>query len=186
MCLVWGAEQWANGYRVIANRKIQPRQEDAGAQAAQRCSPHKVVSFLLFNSCNFCSRLPLKAVESLSFCVKKKTPHMVSSAIHFHPCVREGVQTARCKADLLQRALCNGWRLSIDMRLHLRFFFMTSPELLCRGLRPLTSLGLVHILATPSPLSFGDGPYPPLFRLIDHASLQNGPFGSESSVFIFP
>lgn len=122
MCLVWGAEQWANGYRVIANRKIQPRQEDAGAQAAQRCSPHKVVSFLLFNSCNFCSRLPLKAVESLSFCVKKKNPHMVSSAIHFHPCVREGVQTARCKADLLQRALCNGWRLSIDMRLHLRFF----------------------------------------------------------------
>lgn len=122
MCLVWGAEQWANGYRVIANRKIQPRQEDAGAQAAQRCSPHKVVSFLLFNSCNFCSSLPLKAVVSLSFCVKKKTPHMVPSAIHFHPCVREGVQTARCKADLLQRALCNGWRLSIDMRLHLRFF----------------------------------------------------------------
>lgn len=38
---------------------------------------------------------------------------------------------------------------------------MTSPELLCRGLRPLTLLGLVHILATPSPLSFGDGPYPP-------------------------
>lgn len=177
MCLVWGAEQWANGYRVIANRKIQPRQEDAGAQAAQRCSPHKVVSFLLFNSCNFCSSLPLKAVVSLSFCVKKKRHIWFPLRSIFIPvwervcrllAARRTYSNALCVMDE-DRALI--WGCICD-------FFMTSPELLCRGLRPLTSLGLVHILATPSPLSFGDGPYPPLFRLIDHASLQNGPFGS--------
>lgn len=163
MCLVWGAEQWANGYRVIANRKIQPRQEDAGAQAAQRCSPHKVVSFLLFNSCNFCSSLPLKAVVSLSFCVKKKNPHMVPSAIHFHPCVREGVQTARCKADLLQRALCNGWRLSIDMRLHLRFFYdITGVTLSWSEAFDLTGVG--PYFGHPQPLILWGWPLSPPFQ----------------------
>lgn len=163
MCLVWGAEQWANGYRVIANRKIQPRQEDAGAQAAQRCSPHKVVSFLLFNSCNFCSSLPLKAVVSLSFCVKKNNPHMVPSAIHFHPCVREGVQTARCKADLLQRALCNGWRLSIDMRLHLRFFYdITGVTLSWSEAFDLTGVG--PYFGHPQPLILWGWPLSPPFQ----------------------
>lgn len=59
----------------------------------------------------------------------------------------------------------------------------------------MTSPGLIHILATPSPLSFGDGPYPPtaptttittLFREIDHAASRTDHETSESSVFISP
>lgn len=103
-------------------------------------------------------------------------------AIHFHPRVREGVQTARCEADLFQRALCNGWRSCMDRREHLRFFFMTSSQLHCRGPRPLTSPGLVHILATPSPpIVWGWPLFLQSFQTERPCNLQNGPFGSESS-----
>ncbi len=67
------------------------------------------------------SHILLKAIASLSFCVKKSIwfpCHPFSSL-----CEREGVQAARCEADLFQRALCNGWRLCMDRRVHLRFFF---------------------------------------------------------------
>lgn len=48
---------------------------------------------------------------------------------------------------------CNEWRLCTDRRMHMRFVLMTSPQLYGRGPRPLTSPGLVHILATPRPFS---------------------------------
>lgn len=43
------------------------------------------------------------------------------------------------------------WSLSARRRMHMRFVLMTSPLLHARGPRPLTSLGLVHISATPRP-----------------------------------
>lgn len=62
------------------------------------------------------------------------------------------------------------------------FFFMTSPQLHCRGPRPLTSPGLVHILATPSPpIVWGWPLFPHSFQTDRPCSLQNGPYGSESS-----
>lgn len=61
------------------------------------------------------------------------------------------------------------------------FFFMTSPQLHCRGPRPLTSPGLVHILATPSPpILWGWPLFPHSFQTDRPCSPQNGPFGSES------
>lgn len=59
---------------------------------------------------------------------------------------------------------------------------MTSPQLHCRGPRPLTSPGLVHILATPSPpILWGWPLFPHSFQTDRPRSLKNGPFGSESS-----
>lgn len=59
---------------------------------------------------------------------------------------------------------------------------MTSPQLHCRGPRPLTSPGLVHILATPSPPVLWGWPlFPHSFQTDRPCSPQNGPFGSESS-----
>lgn len=94
---------------------------------------------------------------------------MVPSAIHFHPCVREGVQTARCKADLLQRALCNGWRLSIDMRLHLRFFYdITGVTLSWSEAFDLTGVG--PYFGHPQPLILWGWPLSPPFS--DWSTMQ--------------
>lgn len=75
----------------------------------------------------------------------------------------------------------------MNRSVHLRFF-MTSSSLHSRGPRPLTSPGLVHILATfrsppcnpPSPWGW---PFPTPFRPLAATNQQNGTFASESSVF---
>lgn len=90
-------------------------------------------------------------------------------------------RTARCEADRFQRAPCNGWRSCVEKgRVFAIIFFMTSSQLHCSSPGPLTSLGLVHILTIPCPLSLL-GMAPTLFTSTDHATRRTDPFGSESS-----
>lgn len=64
-------------------------------------------------------------------------------------------------------------------------FFMTSPQLHCRGPRPLTSPGLVHILATPSPPIVWGWPYSPtLFRPTDHATCRTDPLPQSHRLYL--
>lgn len=111
---------------------------------------------------------------------------MVSLPSIFIPVWERGVQTSRCKADLFQRALCNGWRLSMDRRVHLRFFFhdITAVTLSWSEAFDLTGVGPYFGHPQP-PYPFGDGPYSPtLFRPTDHAACRTDPLAQSHRLYL--
>lgn len=117
---------------------------------------------------------------------KKKTTHMVSLPSIFIPVWEKACRTARCEADLFQRALCNGWRSCMDRRVHMRFFFSwhhRSYIVVVRGLWP--HRGWSIFWPPPAPLSFGDGPYSSsLFRPTDHATCRTDPLAESLRLYL--